>query len=44
MLEVFNLLDNVNETEEDITTGPEYRTPTFLQPPRTFRGGVRIAF
>ncbi len=44
VLEVFNLLDNVNETEEDITTGPEYRTPTFLQPPRTFRGGVRIAF
>jgi hypothetical protein len=44
VLEVFNLLDNVNETEEDIVTGPEYRTPTFLQPPRTFRGGVRIAF
>lgn len=44
VIEVFNLLDNVNETEEDIVTGPEYRTPTFLQPPRTFRGGVRIAF
>jgi hypothetical protein len=44
VLEVFNLLDNVNETEEDIVTGPAYRTPTFLQPPRTFRGGLRIAF
>jgi hypothetical protein len=44
VLEVFNLLDNVNETEEDIVTGPEYRTPTFVQPPRTFRGGVRVAF
>jgi hypothetical protein len=42
--EVFNLLDNTNETEEDIVTGPAYRTETFLQPPRTFRGGVRIAF
>jgi hypothetical protein len=44
VVEVFNLLDNVNETEEDIVTGPAYRTPTFLQPPRTFRAGVRIAF
>jgi len=44
VLEAFNLLDNVNETEEDVVSGPAYRTPTFVQPPRTFRGGVRIAF
>lgn len=44
VVEVFNLLDNVNETEEDIVSGPDYRTPTFVQPPRTFRGGLRIAF
>jgi hypothetical protein len=44
VVEVFNLLDNVNETEEDVVTGPGYRTPTLLQPPRTFRGGLRLAF
>lgn len=44
VVEVFNLLDNTNETEEDIVSGPDYRTPTFLQPPRTFRGGLRVAF
>ena len=42
--EVFNLLDNANEVEEDEVTGPTYRTMTALQPPRTFRAGVRLAF
>ena len=44
VLEAFNLLDNDNETEEDVVTGPAYRTPTLVQPPRTLRGGLRVAF
>ena len=44
VFEVFNLLDNTNEVEEDEVTGPAYRTMTALQPPRTFRAGVRLAF
>ncbi len=44
VVEVFNLLANDNETEEDIVTGPAYRTPTFVQPPRVVRGGIRLAF
>jgi hypothetical protein len=44
LFEVFNLLDNVNEVEEDEVTGPAYRAVTAIQPPRTFRAGVRLAF
>ena len=44
VFEVFNLLDNTNEVEEDEVTGPDYRTMTALQPPRTFRAGLRLAF
>jgi hypothetical protein len=44
VVEVFNLLANDNETEEDVVTGPAYRTPTLVQPPRVLRGGVRVAF
>jgi hypothetical protein len=44
VFEVFNLLDNTNEVEEDEVTGPAYRAMTALQPPRTFRAGVRLGF
>ena len=44
VFEVFNLLDNTNEVEEDEVTGPDYRTMTALQPPRTFRAGLRLGF
>ncbi|MET0552919.1 MAG: hypothetical protein ABW221_07775, partial [Vicinamibacteria bacterium] len=44
VFEVFNLLDNTNEVEEDEVTGPAYRTMTAIQPPRTFRAGLRLAF
>lgn len=44
VFEVFNLLDNTNEVEEDEVTGPAYRTMTALQPPRTFRTGLRLSF
>jgi hypothetical protein len=44
VLEVFNLLNTDNEVEEDVVTGPAFRTPTAIQPPRAARIGVRIAF
>lgn len=44
VLEAFNLLDNTKEVEEDIVTGPSFRTVTAVQPPRAIRVGARFAF
>jgi hypothetical protein len=44
ILDVFNLLNTNNEIEEDEVTGPNFRQPTAVQPPRTVRLGVRITF
>ena len=44
VLDVFNLLNTNNEIEEDEVTGPSFRQPTAVQPPRTVRLGVRITF
>lgn len=40
--EGFNLLHNAHEVEEDVVTGPGFRTPTASQPPRVFRVGLRL--
>jgi hypothetical protein len=40
--EGFNLLGNAHEVEEDVVTGPAFRTPTASQPPRVFRFGLRL--
>jgi hypothetical protein len=44
ILEVFNLLNTSNEVEEDVVTGPSFRVPTAIQPPRAARIAFRIAF
>lgn len=44
MLDGFNLLDTRNEVEEDVVTGPAFRTETLVQPARAFRVGVRVTF
>ncbi len=44
ILDVFNLLNTNNEIEEDEVTGPNFRQPTAVQPPRTVRLGLRITF
>jgi hypothetical protein len=44
ILEAFNLLDNAHEVEEDVVTGPSFRTITAVQPPRALRVGVRVDF
>ena len=42
--EGFNLLGTAHEVEEDVRTGPAFRTPTAQQPPRAFRLGLRLDF
>ena len=41
-LEGFNVLNTRNEVEEDATTGPRWRMPTAVQPPRVIRAVLRI--
>ena len=44
ILDVFNLLNTNNEIEEDEVTGPAFRSPTAVQPPRSVRLGIRVTF
>ncbi len=43
-LEAFNILDAKNEVEEDVISGPSFRTVTAIQPPRSARIGARVSF
>jgi hypothetical protein len=43
-VEAFNLPDMQLEVEEDIATGPAFRTVTAVQPPRVVRIGLQLAF
>ena len=43
-IESFNLLNTKNEVEEDVVTGPSFRTPTAVQPPRVLRMMLRVGF
>jgi hypothetical protein len=42
--EAFNLLGTGNEVEEDALSGPGFRTPTAVQPPRVVALGLRLDF
>lgn len=44
ILDVYNLPDLGNEVSEYVVSGPMFRTPTALQPPRTALLGVRVTF
>ena len=44
VVEVFNFLNWANEVEENVVTGPSFRTPAFTQPPRAIRLGVRVGY
>ena len=44
MLDVYNLPNLGNEVTERVVSGPMFRTPTELQPPRTALVGVRVTF
>ena len=42
--DAFNLFETANEVEEDVVTGPGFRTVTAVQPPRVVRLGLRLRF
>jgi hypothetical protein len=44
VVDVYNLPHLDNEVTEYVVTGPRFRTPTALQPPRTLVAGLRVAF
>jgi len=44
VVEAFNLTNGALEVEEDVLTGPGFRTITAVQPPRIFRLGMRLDF
>ena len=44
VLEIYNLPDLGNEVSEYVGSGPAFRTPTALQPPRTALLGLRVTF
>lgn len=44
VVDAFNLLNIANEVEEDVVTGPGFRTITAVQPPRVVHVGVRFIF
>jgi hypothetical protein len=44
VVDVYNLPNLGNEVIEYVVTGPMFRTPTALQPPRTVVAGLRVAF
>jgi hypothetical protein len=44
VLEVFNLLNNAKELEEDVVTDSSVRTTTVVQPPRAVRIAARVGF
>jgi hypothetical protein len=43
-LDAYNLTNLGNEVEENPVTGPAFRSSLFVQPPRTFRVGMRFGF
>jgi hypothetical protein len=44
VMDVYNLPTLDNEVIEYVVTGPRFRTPTALQPPRTVLVGARMSF
>ena len=44
VVDVYNLPNLDNEVSERVVSGPTYRTPTALQPPRTVVMGLRVTF
>jgi hypothetical protein len=43
-LDAYNLFTRNNEVEEYVVSGPEFRTPTAIQPPQSAHLGLRLSF
>ena len=44
ILDIYNLATRSNEVEEYVVTGPDFRTPTFIEPQHSVHLGLRLAF
>jgi hypothetical protein len=44
IVDLYNLPNLGNEVSEYVVSGPRFRTPTALQPPRTVIAGLRLSF
>jgi hypothetical protein len=44
VLDVYNLITRSNEVEEYVVTGPDFRTPTAIEPVPSVHFGVRFTF
>ena len=44
VVDAYNLTNLAEEVEERVVSGPAFRTPAAIQPPRTVRVGARLTF
>jgi len=44
IVDVYNLATRSNEVEEYVVTGPDFRTPTFIEPQHSVHLGMRLTF
>jgi len=44
LVDAYNLFTRGNEVEEYVVSGTAFRTPTFIEPPRSIHLGLRVAF
>jgi hypothetical protein len=44
IVDAYNLFTRSNEVEEYVVTGPDFRTPTAIQPPHAVHLGLRLTF
>jgi len=44
VLDAYNLFTRSNEVDEYVVSGPVFRTPTAIEPPRSVHLGLRVAF
>ena len=44
IVDAYNLFTRNNEVDEYVVSGPLFRTPTFIQPPRSLHVGLRLTF
>jgi hypothetical protein len=44
IVDVYNLATRSNEVDEYVVTGPDFRTPTAIEPQRSVHAGLRVTF
>jgi hypothetical protein len=44
IIDIYNLATRSNEVDEYVVTGPDFRTPTAIEPQPSVHGGLRVTF